>query len=83
MNTLLPRITGAFEIALSVLGAALLVIQTLSGADGLAQIGAALVALVAPVCAAIKASGSSNAADIAEAIAKAVTETLGSSNTST
>ena len=76
MNTLLPRITGLFEIALSVLGAALLVVQTLSGADGLAQIGAALVTLVAPVCAAIKATSSGNVGEIASAVADAVTDTL-------
>ena len=66
--------TGIFETALSVLGALLLVIQSVSGADGIGQIGAALVALVAPICAAIRASNSPQ--EIADMVADAIQDTF-------
>ena len=74
MTSILSRVTGIFETALSVLGAVLLVIQTVSGADGVGQIGAALVALIAPICAAIRASNSPQ--DIADMVANAIQDTF-------
>ncbi|MEL7128011.1 MAG: hypothetical protein AAGK23_00550 [Pseudomonadota bacterium] len=76
MTEFTSRLTTLFEVALSVLGAGLLVIQTLSGADGLAAIGAALVALIAPVCSAIRASQGGSVGDVVEAVSDAVTDTL-------
>lgn len=75
MSTLAARLTGIFEIAMSVFGAAILIIQTLMGADGVAQIAAALVTLVAPVCAAIR-SANGNIENIVGDVADAVTTTL-------
>lgn len=77
MTSLTTRLTGIFEIALSVLGAALLTIQTITGADGIAQIAAALVTLVAPVCAAVRSTRGADPQDIAAAIAGAITGALG------
>ncbi len=74
MTSILNRVTGIFETALSVLGALLLVIQSVSGADGIGQIGAALVALVAPICAAIRASNSPQ--EIADMVADAIQDTF-------
>jgi len=75
MPTFASRLTGIFEIAISIFGAAILMIQTMTGADGVAQIAGALVTLIAPVCAAIRSS-KGNAEDIVEAVASAVTTTL-------
>ena len=77
MISFTQNISGILEIALSVIGAALLVIQTLAGMDGMAQIASAAVALIAPVCGAIRAVGGGTPADTAEAVADAITETLG------
>ncbi len=74
MTSFTNRLTGIFETALSVLGAVLLVIQTVAGADGVGQIGAALVALIAPICAAIRASNSPQ--DIADMVADAIQDTF-------
>ena len=74
MTSILSRVTGIFETALSALGAVLLVIQTVSGADGIGQIGAAFVALVAPICAAIRASNSPQ--EIADMVADAIQDTF-------
>ena len=75
MPTFANRLTGIFEIAMSIFGAAILIVQTIAGADGVAQIAAALVTLVAPVCAAIR-STNGNVEEIAGAVADAVTTTL-------
>lgn len=74
MTPITNRLTGIFETGLSVLGAALLVVQTVAGADGFGQIAAALVALVAPVCAAIRASNSPQ--EIADRVADAIQDTF-------
>jgi len=79
MPSILSRLTGIFEIALSVFGAGLLLIQTLSGADGVAQIAAALVTLIAPICAAVR-STSGEIGDIANTVADTISETLSSQN---
>lgn len=76
MSSIFSRIQGAIEVALSVFGAALLTLQAVSGADGVGQIGAALVALIAPVCAAIRATKGQRAGEIAEAVSEAVTEAV-------
>lgn len=74
MTSITDRVTGIFETALSALGAGLLVIQTVSGADGVGQVAAALVALVAPICVAIRASSSPQ--EIADMVADAITDTF-------
>ena len=76
MPTLPSRLTGIFEIAMSVFGAAILIVQTMTGADGIAQIAGALVTLIAPVCSAIRSSNG-KVEDIVDAVADAVTTTLG------
>ncbi len=76
MSTITSRLSGIFELALSIIGAALMIFQTVTGADGIAQIGAALVTLVAPVCAAIRASAGTGKQDVIQAITDAVTDTL-------
>ncbi len=75
MTSFTSRLTGIFETALSVLGAVLLVIQTVTGADGISQIAAALVALIAPICAAVRASNSPQ--EIADMVADAIQDTFG------
>lgn len=74
MTPFTSRLTGIFETALSVLGAVLLVIQTVTGADGISQIAAALVALIAPICAAIRSSNSPQ--EIADMVADAIQDTF-------
>lgn len=74
MTSLTSRLTGIFETALSALGALLLVLQTVAGADGIGQIGAALVALIAPICAAIRSSSSPQ--EIADMVADAIQDTF-------
>jgi len=74
MMSFTSRLTSIFETALSVLGAALLVLQTVMGADGIGQIGAALVALIAPICAAIRASNSPQ--EIADMVTDAIQDTF-------
>jgi len=74
MTSFANRFSGILETALSVLGAVLLVIQTVSGADGISQIAAALVALIAPICAAIRASNSPQ--EIADMVADAIQDTF-------
>lgn len=76
MPSLFSRLSGVFEIALSVFGAGLLVVQTLSGADGIAQIAAALVALIAPVCAALRETSGARSIEIADAVADAISDAL-------
>jgi hypothetical protein len=74
MTSFTSRLNGIFETALSVIGAVLLVIQTVTGADGIGQIAAALVALIAPICAAIRSSNSPQ--EIADMVADAIQDTF-------
>lgn len=82
MRSLTTRISAVLEISLSMIGAALLIFQTVSGVDGVAQIAAALVALIAPVCSAIRATSGGSVGEVAEAVADAVTDTLRGTDTS-
>ena len=81
MPSFTSRLTGIFELALSVIGAAMMIFQTITGADGIAQIGAALVTLIAPVCAAIRANAGAGPQDVIQAVTTAVTDTLNQADT--
>ncbi|MEO1405081.1 MAG: hypothetical protein AAFV54_01145 [Pseudomonadota bacterium] len=76
MQTIASRLTGILEVLISLIGAVLLVVQSVTGADGVAQVAAALVTLVAPICGAIRETRGSNVITQAEAVAEAVTDTL-------
>ncbi|MEM6898574.1 MAG: hypothetical protein AAF583_02225 [Pseudomonadota bacterium] len=80
MQKINNQVSGILEAVISVTGAALLVVQTIGGADGMAQMAAALVTLVAPVCGAIRETRGSGAVKQAEVIAGVVTDALESSS---
>jgi len=76
MPTITSRLSGTLEVIISVIGAALLIVQTISGADGIAQISAALVTLVAPICGAIRETRGANIVEKSDAIAGAISDAL-------